>query len=241
MPTTIKQIEALLRTIDVHDANEDTLTTTTTGLRTCQRLIDSILVTIANQATHLHKNGQAGSAQEVLNPNGQVSNTTANKDAARAETARQIPQLGQALKNGDISSEHLDHVARHTKNLTNEQRAHLDTDKLAAAAMSSTPDQFNRTAKHLVDQAKNDWGLSRTIEDRKHSEIKTWYDKTTGMGRISGWLDPERFSQFRSLLNAETSALANDEVAPGDTLCTWRDYPAGVNDPVGGQFVIKRR
>ncbi len=89
-------------------------------------------------------------------------------------------------------------------------------DKLADAALSSTPDEFNRKAKQLVDQAKNDWGIGRAIEDRKRSEINTWHDKTTGMGRINAWLDPERFSQFRSLLDAETTALANDRKADGD-------------------------
>ena len=209
-PTTLTQIESLLRTIRVDDADEQTLTATTSGLRTCQRLIDSILVAIANRATDLHEDGQAGTAPEVLNPDGQVSGATAAKDAARAGIARQIPVLGLALQNGDISGEHLDHAARHTKGLSDEQRSHLDVKKLADAALSSTPDEFNRKAKHLVDQAKNDWGLGRAIEDRKRSEVSTWHDKATGMGRISAWLDPERFSQFRSLLDAETTALAND-------------------------------
>ncbi len=213
MPTTIQQIESLLRSICVADADEATLTATTTGLRTCQRLTDSVLVAVANRAADLHDRGQAGSAPEVLNPDGQVSGATAAKDAARGAIARQIPQLGLALENGDISGEHLDHAARHTKGLTDEQRAHLDVKKLAAAALSSTPDEFNRKAKHLVDQAKNDWGLGRAIEDRKRSEINTWHDQTTGMGRINAWLDPERFSQFRSLLDAETTSLANDRKA----------------------------
>ncbi len=96
MPTTVQQIESLLRTIRVDAAD-----------------------------------GQAGSAPEVLNPG---------------------------------------------------QRAHLDVKKLADAAISSTPDEFNRTATHLVDQAKNDWDIGRAIEDRKRSEINTWHDQTTGMG-----------------------------------------------------------
>ncbi len=217
-PTTITQIETLLRSIDVTTADEAILTATTTGLRTCQCLIDSVLVAVANRATDLHQDGKAGTAPEVLNSGGQVSGATAAKDAARAGIARQIPALGVALQNGDISGEHLDHAARHTKDLTDDQRAHLDLKKLGDAALSSTPDEFNRKAKHLVDQAKNDWGLGRAIEDRKRSEISTWHDKATGMGRISAWLDPERFSQFRSLLDAETTALANDRKADGDAV-----------------------
>ncbi len=215
MPTTIQQIQGLLRTIDVATADEQTLTATTMGLRTCQRLIDSILINIANRATDLHQHGKAGTAPEVLNPGGEVSNATAAKDAARAGIARQIPQLGLALQNGDTSGEHLDHAARHLKGLSDEQRAHLDVKKLTDAALTSTPDEFNRKAKYLVDQAKNDWGLGRAIEDRRRSEISSWRDKTTGMGRINGWLDPERFSQFCSLLDAECTALANDRKTDG--------------------------
>lgn len=215
MSSTIEQVQTLLRSIRVADADEGTLTTTAAGLRSCQRLIDSVLVSIAQRATDLHEHGHAGSPHEVLGASGYVSSATAAKEAARGEIARQIPQLGKALDNGTISGEHLDLVARHTKGLSEEQRTHLDISQLAAAASTSSPDEFNRTARGIIDKAKNDWGLGRAIEDRKRSEIKTWYDKTTGMGRLSAWLDPERFSQLRAALDAECTALANDRKADG--------------------------
>ncbi|MEZ5342748.1 MAG: DUF222 domain-containing protein [Acidimicrobiales bacterium] len=209
----IAQITALLRDIDINNADERQLETTTAGLRTCQRLIDAKLVAIATQAKRLHDQGKAGTPDDVLGASGDVTNNTSNRDSNRAETASKNPLLGQALNNGTIGGEHLDLYAKHTRNLTDDELANLDNDAVANAAEASDPDTFGRTLRGLVRNAKRDGGQADANQKRDRSYFRMWFDHADGMGRISGAFDPERFSQIRAAIDNETTALANDRKA----------------------------
>lgn len=207
-----------LATISVDANTEQELATLAALARAGSRHLEGLVVRIASRASALHGQGRSGSASEVLAGGGHVSTATAKREAKRAEIIESLPQLGSAMQAGAISGEHLDIVARSTNNLTDEQRAHLDTDALARAAKQTSPDEFARAARNLIDNAKQDWGLGRAIEERQKSEFKTWRDRSTGMGRISGWLDPERYSSLLQQLNAETASLAASRASDGETV-----------------------
>ena len=168
----------------------------------------SIVLRIASRTAALHAQGRSGSASELLAESGHVSTGTAEREAKRAEIAESLPSLGAVLIARVVSGEHLDIVARTTGRLADEQRTHLDTVALTHAASKTSPDEFARAARQLVDDAKQDWGLGRAIEERQSSELKMWRDPKTGMGRLLGCFDPERYSAFLAQINAETASLA---------------------------------
>ncbi|MEZ5341099.1 MAG: DUF222 domain-containing protein [Acidimicrobiales bacterium] len=176
--------------------------------RAGSRRIESILVQIARQAERLHEQGRSGSAEDVLSDSGQVSRRQAKQEASRAKTAAELPALGEALANGEVSGDHLDAVTRAKNSLTKDQQAHLDVETLAKLAPVLGPDEFAEATKQAVEKARNDWGLGRSIEERQRSTFSHWRDRHTGMGRLSGWLDPERYDALKTQLATEVGSLA---------------------------------
>ncbi len=195
------------------------LATLTQNIRLLETATATIKIRIAQQADKLMEDGQSPDPTETSLANGRVSAKTARQEAARAKTAEELPGLGDALQDGDISPEHIDTISRQTKNLTDEERASLkeDEEDLINKAKNLPVDTFNRHLARRIDDIRQDHGRATERKQRAESFFRHWTDKTTGMGRITGALDPERFEAIINAIETEMRAMAHTAKRDGST------------------------
>ncbi len=179
----------------------------TQTIRLLETATGTIKIRIAQQAAKLTENGQSPDPTETPLANGRVSAKTARQEAARAKTTEELPGLGQALQNGDISTDHIDTITQQTKNLP------VDT--------------FNRHLARRIDDIRQDHGRNTQHKQRANSFFRHWHDKTTGMGRITGALDPERFESIITAIETEMRSMATTAKRDGSTQTLHlNDHPA---------------
>ena len=191
----------------------------TQTIRLLETATGTIKIRIAQQAAKLTENGQSPDPTETSLANGRVSAKTARQEAARAKTTEELPRLGDALQNGDISTDHIDTITQQTKNLTDDERAALkqDEEDLVNKAKNLPVDTFNRHLARRIDDIRQDHGRNTQRKQRANSFFRHWTDKATGMGRITGALDPERFESIITAIEAEMRSMAATAKRDGST------------------------
>jgi len=212
---TVENLRHALRDCNVSLLDEGELRTATAEIRTTERLLAAFKMRVGQRANELSLAGAGADAGTTLLGVGDVSAGTARTEAARADVAEHMPGLADALTDGRIAGEHLDAVARATKNLDAKTHTALqDGEEALVDAASRMPvDVFNRHVRRRVDQIRNDHGLERAQQQRAQSEFRSWTD-ATGMGHFRGQLDPERFTVLTNAIERQTAALANDSDCP---------------------------
>ena len=215
----ITNLRQQLLNIPTTNLTTNQLATLTQNIRLLETATATIKIRIANRAEKLMEDGQSPDPTETSLANGRVSAKTARQEAARAKTAEELPGLGDALQDGDISPEHIDTISRQTKNLTDEERASLkeDEEDLVNKAKNLPVDTFNRHLARRIDDIRQDHGRTTERKQRAESFFRHWTDKTTGMGRFTGALDPERFESIINAIEAEMRAMANTAKRDGST------------------------
>jgi hypothetical protein len=150
----------------------------------------------------------------LLGANGSGRDAKAAGERDRACTT--VPQLGDALADGAVSGEHLDVLARHTKNLTDAERADVADrgDELAAAAGSRSASAFDRYARDLVAGIKERHRPNSDVEEAERQralvEVSRWTETGTGMKCTLVKLDPQSDSQWWSVIDAHLARLRQD-------------------------------
>ncbi len=153
---------------------------------------------------------------DTIRSGGVVGSRQARREAARVAVADEIDGLSEAMSVGVTTGDHVDSLARHTKDLTDEQRAMINFGRLVEEAGRVPVETFDRLVKRRVTEAVGDHGLGDTMAKQAASEFRHWFDHTTGMGRFSGSLDPERYETLTNAVEHHTRALAaasNEPVA----------------------------
>ena len=149
----------------------------------------------------------------MLREKGRRSNRDAKAAAGRAETAAQMPTLGDALGDGAITAGHLDAIANATAKLTDDQKAAFATheDVLRKRAARVSVEQFEREcrdlARAIVAESEHDDGRSELERQRAKNNIRSWIDRETGMGHIHTELDPESHAKILASLHAKLRSL----------------------------------
>ncbi len=150
----------------------------------------------------------------LLGANGSGRDAKAAGERDRACTT--VPQLGDALADGAVSGEHLDVLARHTKNLTDAERADVADrgDELAAVAGSRSASAFDRYARDLVAGIKERHRPNSDVEEAERQqalvEVSRWTETGTGMKCTLVKLDPQSDSQWWSVIDAHLARLRQD-------------------------------
>jgi hypothetical protein len=121
-----------------------------------------------------------------------------------------------ALASGDVSGDHLDVLARLTRNLSDADRTDLHTvaGDLLASATHGYVSEFERTTRDILDRiaSANAPGDEAAEPDRQRAEsrVKRWTDRSSGMKMTLMSLDPVRDAAFHTAVDAHSARLRQD-------------------------------
>ena len=220
------EIEAIVDVVggfDVSNLDDAGLRHASALGRRLERVAASLLVKVAQRSKQLSAMGSSVDPVQAMLGGGEVSNRRARADAARAEVAETLPELGEALQRGHTSGEHLDAVARATADLSETEQEGLAAigHDISEAAKRLPVDTFNRHLRSEVDRLRGDGGLVRHEQMRADSDFRHWIDGS-GMGHLRGRLDPERYEivvgAVEGLMKTMVAAAKNDESSDPLTL-----------------------
>ncbi len=209
MASSVDDLEHFRRciaSIDVASLNADDLGEVLAEARKVQRVLEGFVARIAARADSLAVDGRSAPSDELLRARGGVSARQARLEARRAHVIARFPELGPALDDGATTGEHLDALARTTDGLTAEQLAPMDRNELLNKATALPVETFQRSVKRTVD-AITDYGRAGAVTDQDRSELRCWFDQTTGMGRITAALDPERYEIVSNAIEHHMKSL----------------------------------
>ncbi|MEM7339727.1 MAG: DUF222 domain-containing protein [Actinomycetota bacterium] len=187
------------------------LTSVLRAARNLQADLDALVTMLGVAADGLAAEGRSAPSAELLLDQGQVRADTARNEAARSKVVSWVPGLADAVSAGRIGSDHLDSLARHTRRLVDDGR----TDQMLAGlgalvdeAERLPADTFDAEVRRTVRSLDSRFAEADAQEKRNASEVRTWFDPRTGMGRLSGTLDPEWYELVAKALDARTAQLA---------------------------------
>ena len=131
----------------------------------------------------------------------------------RAETVKQIPEIGRSLDDGRVSGAHVDVLTRALAQLPPVPRQQLvdDAPGLVRAAENSTADEFARTVGAQARRLERDGDGQQRLERQKRAvRFDSWIDRHSGMGRWSGTWDPQTMVWLENMIDAKVQALFHD-------------------------------
>ena len=135
---------------------------------------------VAQRSRELESEGRSESPADVLREQGRRSNRDARAAAGRAETAAQMPTLGDALGDGAITAGHLDAIANATAKLTNIRtwidretgmgHIHTELDPESHAKILASLRAKLRSLKHQQDQRPSDDPLAPLTHEQLEAD-----------------------------------------------------------------------
>ena len=138
-----------------------------------------------------------------------VSAAEARTKDRRSKALEQAPSFSDALATGSVSAAHADALANTTARLGAEIKdVFLGHEaSLLDQARTSTPEHFARHCRNLADRISKDQGVERSEHQKRQTTLRRSIDPRTGMGRISGELDPELTERVWGAIDAEVAAM----------------------------------
>lgn len=150
--------------------------------------------------------------------------TTATKSSAKAsakarrrsEAGEAIPQLDEALAEGETTAEHIDVVADALAGLSGEDRQRLagHGDDIRAKAAELTEPEFRRWFALLVRRVRQDDAATRLARQKAACRASWWQDNE-GMWNLRGRFDPETGLRLQGRIGATTEALRKGSTPDG--------------------------
>ncbi len=150
----------------------------------------------------------------ILNASGSARDAKAAVERDRACTT--MPAFDSALASGDVSAEHVDVLAKLTKDLTDDERAEVvdRQQELADDAASTSAWNFERRTKAIIRdlKARHRPGsdADELAKQQAASTVKEWTDEVTGMKCALLQLDPLRYRQVKAVVEAKIKQLKQD-------------------------------
>jgi hypothetical protein len=199
----------VVASIDVSMLNADGLKHALAHVRRAQRSLDGAVLRLGAQANVLAGSGRSATAEETVRGAGMVSARQAKREAVRTEAAEAIPSLADAVSAGEISGEHIDVIARQTAKLSEEQRSRLDHDALVERAKDLPVETFESHLRRQIREVTADGGLADTVAKQAASDLRHWFDRETGMGKIFATLDPELYERITTAIDSKAASMAS--------------------------------
>lgn len=158
-----------------------------------QRHIDAVRILLNSRLRELSATSPAVMPEQVIVKASSVSRPDARRDMQRVDTLGKFPQLRDAVLSGDVSTHHVDAVARAVRHLDNKslELFTCDESRLVAIARHTSPDNFARAVTQTALQAERDSGIDTTDRQRRRTWLRHWVDNDSGMVRLHGEFDPE--------------------------------------------------
>jgi hypothetical protein len=175
--------------------------------------VDAVDVRLTRRLKHLEAQGASESAGMALTDEGRRSGKEAKNTENRERICSAIPALEDALATGAVSGDHLDVLARLTRNLSDIERSdlHAQAEDLVTSATSDYVSEFERKTRNMIDEIRT----AHTPEDeaveldrqRAESSVKAWVDKTSGMHKTLIQCDPIRDAAIQAAIDAQLGRL----------------------------------
>jgi hypothetical protein len=213
-------VEALLGS-DPDVADREALGEIVRSAATLRSFVDLVDVRCNRRAAQLAAEGQSESPLAVLMDEGRRSGREAKAAQERDRVCSEFPEFEDALAAGGCSSDHLDVLARLTRDLSDAERSdlHAVTPDLVASATTDYVSQFERRTKDVIAHIRSINAPSDESAEldrqREQSHLKRWTDKPTGMKMTLLALDPLRDAAFHSVVDAHLARLRQD---PGNAM-----------------------
>ncbi len=177
---------------------------------------DYVDVRINRRSVELAAAGAADTGTHALIDEGRLSGKEAEATGGRDRVCTELPQFDDALAEGACTAGHIDSLAHHTKNLTDEERADLAlvVDDLVADAATQPVALFDKNAKATIDRIRESHRPNSDADEldrqRSKSKVKRWTDRDTGMKNTLISLDPLRDASLHAIIDAHLESLRQD-------------------------------
>lgn len=211
LETAVVRFEVVARRVDLGSVDADGLDRVIAMLRRIRSEADGLVVRAGVRADVLAGDGVGAPARDALLGTGQVRGSTARREAARARLAARSPELGRVMGSGGLGPDHLEAMVRRLGRLADEHLGRVDLAPLVERGSALAADTFDAALRRAVEAAAPTDTEADDDHDRARarSEVRHWFDHRTGMGHLTGRLDPERYEALVGALDQHTSTLAN--------------------------------
>ena len=178
--------------------------------------VDVCDVRHARRGRELAEAGESESPTSVLMDEGRRSGKEAKAAQDRDRVCEEFGGFEEALAAGEVSGDHLDVLARLTKNLSDEVAADLRAEAadLLSSATSDYVSQFERSTKDRIADIRNGHApedeAAELDRQRSESNVKRWTDRASGMKMTLLSLDPLRDAAFHAAVEAQLARLRQD-------------------------------
>ena len=175
--------------------------------------VDAVDVRLTRRLRQLEAEGASEAAGMALTDEGRRSGREAKNTENREEICTSIPAFEDALATGAVSSDHLDALARLTKNLSDIERSdlHARADELVGSATSDYVSEFERKTRNIIDEIRTDHAphdeAAELDRQRAESSVRSWVDKTSGMHKTLIECDPIRNAAVQGAIDAQLARL----------------------------------
>jgi len=148
-----------------------------------------------------------------------ATNSSSRKSAKarkRADAAEAIPQLDEALSEGETTAEHVDVVADVLAGLSPADRARVAGigDEIRVKAAQVGEGEFRRWLHTKVRRLRQDDAVARLARQKQACRASWWLDQQ-GMWNLRGRFDPETGARLRGVLRGATDQLARGPLPEG--------------------------
>lgn len=170
----------------------------------------------SRRADELAAHGLSESGFGLLIDEGNGSANDAKAAVDRDRVCSDLPVFDTALANGDVSAEHLDLLARHTRDLSDAERSDLagESAELVEKATTSSAWSFERELKNRIADIKSRHQPDSDVEElerqRRDSSVKRWTERGSGMKVTMIKLDPVRDATLHAVVDAQLARLRQD-------------------------------
>ncbi len=221
--TTAPELVSWLAGVEIAAADAKSCAEVLQGLSRLIAWAESNKVAVAQRLAHLAAESPAIFPEHVVAEATRVSLGRALEPFKRASAIEAVPCFGDALRNGDVSTAHVDVLAGALGKLDDRERegfvarGHF----LAGVAQQATPGEFARVVRAELLRSKRGDGLDRLRQQKLATHLKSWVDQASGMWCIRGEFDPESGGRLHNRLIATVEKLFHDstpETAPRDPL-----------------------
>jgi hypothetical protein len=183
--------------------------------RVSQRLrgvLDAFDIGLTARGDELSRAGGAADVEKALNPDGQISRGKTKADKTRSEVGAALPGMLGAVRDGELSGEHLDIVARWRNRLSETERPDFDQAcaNLERDAVGMSLHRFNLHVEHLAETVQAAHGAK--LADRQHRARRgrEWEDRLSGMRKFLLELDPVGGAAVHDAIHAEVNRLVRE-------------------------------
>lgn len=229
---------AAARAAEPGSMSRDEIAALLAHVRRARSCLDSVEVQASRRLRQLAATGHAEPAETLIANAGGHSGRDARSITDRDELCAEMPDVEDALADGQIAAGYVDAIAAAARDLPEAVRAEFTAmaDELLRRAEKVSLDAFRREcrdlAKHLIARSRAGSEADELAAMRAASKLTRWVDRVTGMHHTHIELDPIRDSRLHSAANRE---LARIRATNGSKDVPWKQLlvEAFVNGAAG--------